>query len=199
MHRLLRTKCALSMIEVAALVALLSVMGVIALPAIQHARLRADKARSAANLRQIGKAIQLFAFDHDDQLPRWRFWVTQLEPYLAASAYWRPGGRECFYNGIPAQTGQCLPCGYGIESGIRYNYSLPYQPDGAFREWSATPIKLASVHAPDKVLAAFEGLGQGIEGYCYWNDHTIQELWLDGHVAARHHDDQPYWGDIKLK
>jgi type II secretory pathway pseudopilin PulG len=194
-----KTQSGLSALEVAVLVALLCVLGVILLPAIKHAQLRANQARSADNLRQIGQAMHLFARDHTDQLPPWRYWVTHLKPYLPESAYWRPGGPECFYNGNRTQTGVCWPCGYGVESGIRFNYSLPYLPGGAFGEWSASPVKLATVHAPGKVLAGFEGLGPDTSGYCYWPDDRIQELWLDGHVAPRFRSDQPFAGDILLK
>ena len=188
-----------TVLELLVVVALACLLGVILLPAIKHARLRANQARSADNLRQIGRAIQRFACDHDDQLPPWRYWVTQLKPYLPESAYWRPGGVECFYTGNRTQTGEAWPCGYAVESGIRYNYSLPHLPGGAFVEWSDPPIKLSTVHAPRKVLAAFEGLGPDTSGYCYWPDDSIRELWLDGHVATRYRSDQPFAGDILLK
>ena len=199
MNRLLKHQSGLTVLEVLVFVALLCVLGVILLPAIKHAQLRANQARSTDNLRQLGKTMHLFAREHDDQLPPWRFWVTQLKPYLPEAAYWRPGGTECYFNGNQTQTGQCLPCGYGVESGIRFNYSVPHLAGGAFGEWSSPPVKLSTVRLPGTVLAAFEGMGQDTSGYCYWPDDSIRELWIDGHVAVRHRRDQPFAGDILLK
>jgi len=71
-------------------IAIIGVLGAIALPAIQGVRESAHQVKCASNMRQIGQAMALFAQDHNGQFPLTTHtvmnveesWIYTLAPYL---------------------------------------------------------------------------------------------------------------------
>lgn len=82
---------AFTLIETITVVAILAVLVVAIVPAMQRAFVAAQRAECSSNLRQIGTAIHLYANDHDGRLPGTthelnvnfdRAWVFTLKEYL---------------------------------------------------------------------------------------------------------------------
>jgi len=63
------SKMGMSLVEVLVVVAVVSVLMAIMLPAANATRDRARRAACSANLRQVGTAIHLYAQDFDDSIP----------------------------------------------------------------------------------------------------------------------------------
>lgn len=80
---------AFSLIELIVTISIIGVIAAIAFPAIQRARLAADQAACASNMRQLGVAMLTYANDHDMTLPETshtaavgRTWIYALSEYL---------------------------------------------------------------------------------------------------------------------
>lgn len=58
-----------TLIELLVVVAVIGILASLLLPALANAKKKATKAACMSNLRQIGLAIQLYADDHDGDLP----------------------------------------------------------------------------------------------------------------------------------
>jgi prepilin-type N-terminal cleavage/methylation domain-containing protein/prepilin-type processing-associated H-X9-DG protein len=58
-----------SLIELLCVVTIIAVLASLVLPAVQQARKRAQSVACAANLRQIGVAVNLYITDHDNTYP----------------------------------------------------------------------------------------------------------------------------------
>jgi prepilin-type N-terminal cleavage/methylation domain-containing protein len=65
----LHGRSAFSLIELLVVIAIMALLVGILLPALSQARHQARRAACAANLRQVGVAIHLYAEDHDDTIP----------------------------------------------------------------------------------------------------------------------------------
>lgn len=86
---------AFSLVELLVVLAIVSLLAALTLPALARARSRAQGVVCAGQLRQLGVAVRLYASDHDDFLPRSqhsavahreRPWGSALAPYLGGHA-----------------------------------------------------------------------------------------------------------------
>lgn len=68
-HRTAKFRRAFTLIEMLVVVAILGILAALLLPVLSRAREKSYRVRCAGNLKQLGLAIQLYADDHDDQLP----------------------------------------------------------------------------------------------------------------------------------
>lgn len=82
---------AFSLVELLVVLAIVSLLAALTLPALARARTRAQGIVCTGQLRQLGVAVRLYATDHDDFLPRSqhsaaahreRPWGSALAPYL---------------------------------------------------------------------------------------------------------------------
>jgi prepilin-type N-terminal cleavage/methylation domain-containing protein len=78
-----------SLIELLVVIAIIAVLASLAAAALPRAKVSAQRAKCASNLRQIGAAVHLYAADHHSQFPRTRHvagaeeaWIFALGPYL---------------------------------------------------------------------------------------------------------------------
>jgi prepilin-type N-terminal cleavage/methylation domain-containing protein/prepilin-type processing-associated H-X9-DG protein len=60
---------AFSLIELLVVIAIIAVLASLLMPVLGRVRAKADDSKCVSNLRQIGVAINLYAGEHDDQLP----------------------------------------------------------------------------------------------------------------------------------
>lgn len=76
---------AFTLIELLAVIAIVSVLAAILFPIFTQAKLRAGQTACASNMRQVGTAVYLYASDNEDALPRVEFpgdIVPLLQPYV---------------------------------------------------------------------------------------------------------------------
>ncbi|MEM8946146.1 MAG: DUF1559 domain-containing protein [Planctomycetota bacterium] len=83
----MRRSSALTLVELLVVMAILSALIALLLPAVQHARSAARQTACKSNLRQLGLAVAQFTNSHDGHFPRTSHgasWVYTLSPYLEA-------------------------------------------------------------------------------------------------------------------
>ena len=75
--------------ELLVLLAVLSLLALIVLPALAHDRARSSRIQCANNLRQVAVAMQMWGNDHNDQVP-WNVSVTEggTRAHLLAANVW---------------------------------------------------------------------------------------------------------------
>lgn len=77
-----------TLVELLVVVAIVGLLGALAVPVVGQSLSAAKRAGCASNMRQIGIAMHLYAQDHDGWLPESshvstsRSWIYTLEPYL---------------------------------------------------------------------------------------------------------------------
>jgi len=78
-----------TLIELLVVIAIIAVLASLAAAALPRAKVSAQRAKCASNLRQIGAAVHLYAADHDGRFPSTRHvvgdeeaWIFSLGPYL---------------------------------------------------------------------------------------------------------------------
>jgi prepilin-type N-terminal cleavage/methylation domain-containing protein/prepilin-type processing-associated H-X9-DG protein len=90
---------AFTLIELLVVIAIIAVLAALLFPVFAHARERARQTACANNLRQIGKAVELYAGDWEDTLPLFRGylhgwtshsrWKVLIDPYLKDRSVWK--------------------------------------------------------------------------------------------------------------
>jgi len=109
-------KRAFTLIELLVVIAIIAILAAILFPVFAQAKEAAKKTQCLSNTNQIGKAVQLYATDYDDQIVPWlecstgtggancvppwtgfdklsvRAWTGRLQPYTKAGADPKTGG-----------------------------------------------------------------------------------------------------------
>jgi prepilin-type processing-associated H-X9-DG protein len=79
----------------------LSLEAVVAKPAFERSRATARKAVCTSNMKNLALAAQMFATDHENQLPDGDRWVAELEPYVKSQSVFQcpedKSGAACSY------------------------------------------------------------------------------------------------------
>ena len=84
-----RKQMGFTLLELLVVIAVIAVLAAITMPAVQSARITAQQAACASNMRQLGVAMLAYANDHDMRLPGTshtevvgRTWIYTLSEYL---------------------------------------------------------------------------------------------------------------------
>jgi len=147
-----------TLIELLVVIAIISVLAGLALPALDRARIAAQKAACTSNLQQVGTALLTFAGDHNGMLPQPGgvilhstpgtpadpvSWTEQIEPYLGIDS------TSADY--VPPKVFHCPSVGSAIPVSKTYSYFLGGHP--AYAEvHDYAPVRLMRIAAPSRTI-----------------------------------------------
>lgn len=123
-----------TLIELLVVIAIIGVLASLLFPAVQGVKMRANKAASASNLKQIGVAMFAYAQDTDGYLPPSKgylkdgagpgnqyWWAVHLMPYVGNSVkvFDRPGTTATWSDpyAVDPRTQKAIRIGYWINAG----------------------------------------------------------------------------------
>jgi prepilin-type N-terminal cleavage/methylation domain-containing protein/prepilin-type processing-associated H-X9-DG protein len=181
---------AFTLVELLVVLAIMSVLTGILLPALARARAQALRQTCTSNLRQLGMALALYTQDYDERLPSFR-----AEPASAAHAdqldYWH----DHFCAGLNLFPGE--RCWADLAAPYTRSDRVFFCPaDGRPRERPVTSYEFKPGLAQAPALAAIERPASVATLYEQWSYHLERQseysgsaagniLFVDGHVAWR--------------
>lgn len=77
-----KSSAAFSLVEVLIVIGIIATLAVLLVPSLDSMRNRAQQARCASNLRQIGSALLQYAGENNGALPPGRTWDREISPYF---------------------------------------------------------------------------------------------------------------------
>ena len=101
---------AFTLIELLVVVAIIAILASLLLPTLAWAEKSSSPATCTSNLRQIGVSIQVYAMDHEDDMPLIfeRYFVAPLQPGLVGGGRgWTMHGILLKYTDIPMRVFRC--------------------------------------------------------------------------------------------
>ena len=144
---------AFTLIELLVVIGILGVLIAILLPTLSNARAAALRTQCAAQLRQLGIAIQLYANSNSGWIPRdCTLGRPDRQPWMLQLAHQLDGGRDLLQVDLPRfQPLQCpthpltgkIPTTYLVNA-FAFETQPNWAPDG--------PVKLAAVRNPSTIV-----------------------------------------------
>lgn len=174
----MRIKNGFTLVELLIVIAVISILAAMLLPAINTAREKAQQTKCLSNLKQLGLSIMLFLQDNEDRFPSQGStpdpvtiqWDEQLYPY-----YGNVSLLKCPKDNL-LRTGGNSPRSYG------YNpYLCNYSASSTYGNQSGTGVKLSQVKNPSGTICLME-LRQGLASWqnaYYGNDTYSIYNWTD--------------------
>jgi dolichol-phosphate mannosyltransferase len=169
-----------TLIELLTVIAVMTILAGLLFPVLANARRSAQKTTCRSNLRQLAFAIQIYAQDYDDVLPRWfngdplaGVWDRTISPYVRADRVFL----------CPSNT-------KSVPGAIVRSYALPRNVSG---------LPLAAVPRPSDSVLLYEKGGEalgerldatgeyfyqtyGLNDFRLWHANGKMLAFVDGHV-----------------
>ena len=193
---------ATTLIEILAVLATVSILCALSLPAINSTLARTQQFQCAGNLKQWGLATHLYALENDDFLPRdgtpngrshRSGWYINLPHQLNIPDYHESAWRSNPLAVLPRSIWLC-PANRRRSNGHNlFHYCLNQHING---KGSGNQVKLSNLKAIDRLVWIFDNGGQAAVAQ-HNNVHTnihrkgANFLFLDGHVS--HRESHEYW------
>lgn len=163
-----------SMLELLIVIAIISILAGILLPALQKARLSAQSIQCVSNLKQLAAAFQNYLGDHDDCYPLvapvndWnmtaaggaaRWYNNGFYALHMISSYIVPGAEQCFRNEVTNPVSKVFVCPANRlnPNNTQANYTANYFVFGNPNE-TPTVYKAGKMKSPTKIFTTAEGM-----------------------------------------
>ncbi len=193
---------AVTLIELLAVIAVIGILTAILLPAVSKVRSKAHTAQSAANLRSLMTAANLFSSENNGYLPNTfneegRDWARQLLPYLdmPANSFNQlqgkrpPGVFACPASDYTLPTNGSWPSDYGKNAVFAWRSGNPAYP----------PMPQSRILEPAKILFFADSLAGARDVSPFPEGHNMgfrhndraQVVYLDGHIGSFAPDEVP--------
>jgi prepilin-type N-terminal cleavage/methylation domain-containing protein/prepilin-type processing-associated H-X9-DG protein len=163
---------AFTLIELLAVIAIISVLAALIFPAVGNAMRMASGASCSSNLRQIMVSLNLYLEDNKDVYPFNQPALALMPAYLAGPQVLAcPGNRVSkSHNGYPVTQ--------GVQSGYNWSYRMFYRPGGV--DLDKSPVKTGLLRYPtiDPLVADADWVELSAAPY-WWISSYIHKCWLE--------------------
>ncbi len=188
-------KKAFTLIELLVVIAIIAILAAILFPVFAQAKLAAKKTADLSNFNQIGKAIMLYANDHDDHSlvndhEAGINWYESLYPYMKSKDAFR----------TPAYTRAPV---FDEEQGMEVLPASDYSLNGIFSHGASMTI---SSSPSEQIIVALRNVKHFETDYHAWPTSAYQDPstpdWndLDTYVGADHPDEEEEdWFRLRLE
>ena len=158
----LRSPHGISLLETLVAVAIVGTLATVILPTISAARSRADTAKCASNLRQLGVGILTYATENEGSLPPGATWDRSISPYLGIEDWNKVGVNTSVLLCPSDKRSRPLPSGKYPRSYTGSVIKAADQTQGVFGDGATVASrKLAGIPQPGSTIMLFENFTSG--------------------------------------
>jgi prepilin-type N-terminal cleavage/methylation domain-containing protein/prepilin-type processing-associated H-X9-DG protein len=149
LHRPRRFWNGFTLIELLVVIAIIAILAALLLPALAAAKRKAYTVQCLSNMRQWGLALQIYASQNDDQIPRdGTDMGGSYSPYTSAPSGWNSPGSPldtaAWFNALPPAVGEKPLSFYYNAAGANYQMKFPFPGNGVGKMWMCPAIQLGA-------------------------------------------------------
>jgi len=187
---------AFTLTEILVVVAIIGIVAALLVPMLRSAQKKAQEAKCASNIRQLGMALLQFSADNDGMMfyvPYGSAWWEKLKPALGKELVTPAGGCLICPTSWQLKAGMSLPNGKYLSYGLNDEVLTDVTYSGTATPTSIVPKYLPAISGQSKLILAAEGLGG--TAYTIWltkprpafpdyHNGKFHAVFLDGHVES---------------